>query len=58
MRLGKSGSVTALLKTLGAMDAETRAAEGAEDPRAARERHGGDRGSARPRSRMPISTGG
>lgn len=26
--LGKSGSVTALLKTLGAMDAETRAAEG------------------------------
>ena len=33
--LGKSGSVTALLKSLGSMDAETRAVEGPEDPCAA-----------------------
>ena len=33
--LGKSGSVTALLKSLGSMDAETRAVEGPENSCAA-----------------------
>ena len=56
--LGKSGSVTALLKSLGAMDAETRAREG---PKIHAPARGGDRRHrrrARTRSKRPSSTAG